>query len=42
MDAKNIDEVNELQARANSIMERGVELVDLFVNKNYLIDIDKC
>lgn len=24
------------------VMSRGMELVDLFVNKNYLIDIDKC
>ena len=24
------------------VMNRGMELADLFVNKNYLIDIDKC
>ena len=25
-----------------NVMSKGIELVDLFVNKNYLIDIDKC
>lgn len=32
----------ELMVRANQIMNTGMELVDLFVNKNYLIDLDKC
>jgi len=36
------DENTKLQIRANSIMESGIELVDLFVNKNYLINIDQC
>jgi len=35
-------ENTKLQMRANSIMNNGIELVDLFVNKNYLINIDKC
>jgi len=33
---------NELMIRANEIMNSGMELVDLFVNKNYLIGLDKC
>lgn len=33
---------NELMTRATEIMNNGMELVDLFVNKNYLIDLDKC
>lgn len=32
----------ELMIRANEIMNSGMELVDLFVNKNYLISLDKC
>ena len=32
----------ELMVRATEIMNSGMELVDLFVNKNYLIDLDKC
>lgn len=32
----------ELMTRASQIMSNGMELVDLFVNKNYLIDLDKC
>jgi len=35
-------ETTKLQARATDIMKNGIDLVDLFVNKNYLIDIDKC
>ena len=38
----NAEENTKLQIRAASIMEKGIELVDLFVNKNYLINIDKC
>ena len=36
------EESTKLQKRATDIMHNGVEMVDLFVNKNYLIDIDKC
>lgn len=32
----------EMKKNVADIMSRGMELVDLFVNKNYLIDIDKC
>lgn len=32
----------ELIVRATEIMNSGIELVDLFVNKNYLINLDKC
>lgn len=32
----------ELMLRAEEIMNRGMELVDLFVNKNYMINLDKC
>ena len=32
----------ELNLRAAEIMNRGMELVDLFVNKNYLIDLSRC
>lgn len=38
----NVEENTKLQARVNSIMENGIELIDLFVNKNYLINIDQC
>ena len=30
------------QKQVSNIMNQGMELVDLFVNKNYLIDVDKC
>lgn len=33
---------NELMIRANDILNSGMELVDLFVNKNYLIDLQNC
>ena len=33
---------NEMIVRANEIMKNGMELVDLFVNKNYLINLDRC
>lgn len=32
----------ELQRRATEIMDDGMALVDLFVNKNYLIALDQC
>ncbi len=32
----------ELKNNVAEVMGRGMELVDLFVNKNYLIDMDKC
>lgn len=32
----------EMQKQVSNIMNQGMELVDLFVNKNYLIDVDKC
>lgn len=32
----------ELMLRAEEIMNRGMELVDLFVNKNYMINLDQC
>jgi len=31
----------EMKKNAADVLSRGMELVDLFVNKNYLIDIDK-
>ncbi len=36
------EKTNEMVVRANEIMSSGMELVDLFVNKNYLIDLDHC
>lgn len=36
------EESTKLQSRSTEIMNSGIELVDLFVNKNYLIEIDKC
>lgn len=33
---------DELIARVTEIMNNGMELVDLFVNKNYMIEIDNC
>ncbi len=33
---------NELMIRASEIMNDGMELVDLFVNKNYLINLADC
>lgn len=36
------EKTNELQIRATEIMNNGMALVDLFVNKNYLIDLDRC
>ena len=33
---------NELMVRANDILNKGMALVDLFVNKNYLIDLQDC
>ena len=35
-------ESTEMQKQVSNIMNQGMELVDLFVNKNYLIDVDKC
>ncbi len=32
----------EMKKNVSNVMASGMELVDLFVNKNYLIDIDKC
>ena len=32
----------ELMKKATEIINNGMELVDLFVNKNYLINLDKC
>lgn len=32
----------EMTAQVSNIMTQGMELVDLFVNKNYLIDVNKC
>lgn len=32
----------EMKKNVVDMMTKGIELVDLFVNKNYLIDIDKC
>lgn len=31
-----------MQKNVADVMTRGMELVDLFVNKNYLIDLDQC
>jgi len=36
------EESTKMQVRVSEIMQNGLELVDLFINKNYLIDIDKC
>lgn len=36
------EETTKLQVRVTDIMQSGLDLVDLFVNKNYLIEIDKC
>lgn len=33
---------NELIKRAAEIMDKGMELVDLFVNKNYMIGLEHC
>ncbi len=33
---------DELMFQATEIMSSGMDLVDLFVNKNYLISLDKC
>ena len=38
----NDEKKNELMTRATELMNSGMELVDLFVNKNYLIALDKC
>ncbi len=32
----------EMKNNVAEVMSRGMEIVDLFVNKNYLIDIDQC
>ena len=32
----------EITTQVTNIMTQGMELVDLFVNKNYLIDVNKC
>ena len=32
----------EMTTQVSNIMTQGMELVDLFVNKNYLIDVNKC
>lgn len=32
----------EMKNNVAEVMNKGMEMVDLFVNKNYLIDIDKC
>jgi len=36
------EENTKMQVRVSEIMQNGLELVDLFINKNYLIDVDKC
>ena len=33
---------SELMVKANNILNSGMELVDLFVNKNYLINLQNC
>ena len=33
---------SQLATQASDIMDQGLELADLFINKNYLIDVDKC
>ncbi len=33
---------SEMKNNVEELMAKGMELVDLFVNKNYMIDIDKC
>ncbi len=32
----------EMQKHVSNIMSEGMDLVDLFVNKNYLIDLERC
>lgn len=39
---EHVEEVTEIQDRVSEIMQNGLEIADLFINKNYLIDIDKC
>lgn len=36
------EKTSELQLVASEIMNNGMSIVDLFVNKNYLIDLDHC
>ncbi len=38
----NPNEPDELAVRAAQIMRSGMEMVDLFVNKNYLINMSRC
>lgn len=33
---------SEMKNGVEEVMARGMEMADLFVNKNYLIDIDGC
>ena len=35
-------ESEKMEEKVSDVMTRGMDLVDLFVNRNYLIDIDKC
>lgn len=37
-----IEERTKMQERVSEIMQNGLEIADLFINKNYLIDISKC
>jgi len=37
-----IEERTKMQNRVSEIMQNGLEIADLFINKNYLIDIGKC
>ena len=32
----------KMAEQAADVMNQGLKLVDLFVNKNYLIDVDEC
>lgn len=34
-------ESEKMEEKVSDVMTRGMDLVDLFVNRNYLIDIDK-
>ena len=36
------EERTKMQNRVSEIMQNGLEIADLFINKNYLIDIGKC
>lgn len=42
IDMEDFSVSTEIRNTVEKVMNRGMDLVDLFVNKNYLIDINKC